>query len=977
MGYFSSHYPDFRYPLAADDLPGFRKAQLGAIHSIAGHFAARTDPAVVTMPTGSGKSAVLVSSAFVLRAARVLVLAPSRLVREQLSDELSSLRTLRTIGAIGADVAPPRVLAIRKRIARAEDWEALREYDVVVATVPSVSPEYSVVPEPPRDLFDLVLVDEAHHSPARTWNSVLEHFPGASKVLFTATPFRQDDKEIRGRFVYSYDLRQAFKDGVFGTIRFEPVVPTGQESSDSAIARAAEARLRADQHAGFNHKLMVRTDNLRRAKELLALYGRETGLNLKLVSSQKSLRYCKRAIQDMTSGVLDGIVCVNMLGEGFDFPRLKVAAIHAPHKSLAVTLQFIGRFARTTEAQLGAATFLAVPSEVQIEAERLYDAGAVWQELIQNLSATRVLQETRAREVFESFVPGNIAAQDLSDLSLYSLEPYFHVKVYQLDAMVDLTQPLAFPEPLEVAYESFSRDLNAAVYITREIALPRWTTDARLTSVTPNLFVLFQDAETRLLFVCASLRRPGMYDSLVNALASASPRPLSLVRLNRALNDLAALEFFNIGMRNRVLSSATESYRIITGSNADKSILKSDARLYHRGHMFGRATDDGSMVTIGLSSSSKLWSNKRAKLPVLVEWCEKLARRIAKDAVPITGSGIDYLDVGEEIDALPRGIIAATWPKTVFQQAPMLRFQDRTGVEQERQLLDSELIVDRALSTADAVVLKVVFEETLTYRATYSFETDRFFEPYSTREPHLEVFQQEGRGVDLATYLNEAMPEFYTDDLATVHGYSLFRAPEVIDGTFALEQMQALDWGAASVAIDCECGSAPTVQRSIHEYVEALLREGSGLVAYYDHGSGEIADFINVEARDDDSLLVQLFHCKASSNAFPGHRVTDVYEVQSQAVKSVRWAHKNRILTTIRRRFQSRVGGHRFIKGDLDQLSRILEEAPAARVSFEVVVVQPGIAVAGIAEAMSHILAAASDYLVRGGLAPLKVLASA
>lgn len=37
----------------------------------------------------------------------------------------------------------------------------------------------------------------------------------------------------------------------------------------------------------------------------------------------------------------------NKMGEGFDFPFLKIAAIHAPHQSLAVTLQFIGRFART------------------------------------------------------------------------------------------------------------------------------------------------------------------------------------------------------------------------------------------------------------------------------------------------------------------------------------------------------------------------------------------------------------------------------------------------------------------------------------------------------------------------------------------------------------------------------------------------------------------------------------------------------
>lgn len=39
------------------------------------------------------------------------------------------------------------------------------------------------------------------------------------------------------------------------------------------------------------------------------------------------------------------------------------------------------------------------------------------------------------------FSPPRIVAEDLEDLSLYSLEPYYHVKVYQLDTEVDLNQP--------------------------------------------------------------------------------------------------------------------------------------------------------------------------------------------------------------------------------------------------------------------------------------------------------------------------------------------------------------------------------------------------------------------------------------------------------------------------------------------------------------------------------------------------------
>lgn len=72
----------------------------------------------------------------------------------------------------------------------------LRNFDVVVATPMSISPAIDDIPAPPPDdIFDLILIDEAHHSPAATWNEIIEAFPEAKKILFTATPFRRDKKK--------------------------------------------------------------------------------------------------------------------------------------------------------------------------------------------------------------------------------------------------------------------------------------------------------------------------------------------------------------------------------------------------------------------------------------------------------------------------------------------------------------------------------------------------------------------------------------------------------------------------------------------------------------------------------------------------------------------------------------------------------------------------------------------------------------
>ena len=56
MNYFKPHYNDLRWPITEDGTPGLRMPQLGAMHAIAAHFTRHATPAIVTMPTGSGKT---------------------------------------------------------------------------------------------------------------------------------------------------------------------------------------------------------------------------------------------------------------------------------------------------------------------------------------------------------------------------------------------------------------------------------------------------------------------------------------------------------------------------------------------------------------------------------------------------------------------------------------------------------------------------------------------------------------------------------------------------------------------------------------------------------------------------------------------------------------------------------------------------------------------------------------------------------
>jgi superfamily II DNA or RNA helicase len=87
------------------------------------------------MPSGSGKTTVLMALVFVMRAERVLVLTPSRLVREQIAENCGALVDIKKIEALPLDLACPKVFATEGTMGSDEAWEDLRQYDVVVATV--------------------------------------------------------------------------------------------------------------------------------------------------------------------------------------------------------------------------------------------------------------------------------------------------------------------------------------------------------------------------------------------------------------------------------------------------------------------------------------------------------------------------------------------------------------------------------------------------------------------------------------------------------------------------------------------------------------------------------------------------------------------------------------------------------------------------------------------------------------------------
>ena len=162
------------------------------------HTLAPMIPCVICMPTGTGKSAVAALAPYVLNACRVLLICPTLATTMQLAGHMSDQQPLSQKLLVKLDIVPlegarsrgclPFTRACRQFCAGAlTDDTAIYELVVVsahaFATRTGKPPWHSLR----ADLFDVVIVEDAHAFPASFWKEAGRHFTG--KVIFlTATP---------------------------------------------------------------------------------------------------------------------------------------------------------------------------------------------------------------------------------------------------------------------------------------------------------------------------------------------------------------------------------------------------------------------------------------------------------------------------------------------------------------------------------------------------------------------------------------------------------------------------------------------------------------------------------------------------------------------------------------------------------------------------------------------------------------------
>ena len=215
-----------------------------------------------------------------------------------------------------------------------------------------------------ENLFSAVIIDEAHHLPAKQWKKIIDKFSPAKVIFFTATPKRHDGREITSdrelsliqNYTYVLERKEAIERRLIRDVTFKALHTCSEERVLQAIRKRLEEKNQDFPLPGNDkHVAIVITKNISKAREVEKICKeRLDWTNIKLVCSERQtyLKSRKRVIEDIKTSGYDLIIIVAMLLEGFgiDHPPLSIAGILTGIRSRVKFAQFVGRIQRLVRA---------------------------------------------------------------------------------------------------------------------------------------------------------------------------------------------------------------------------------------------------------------------------------------------------------------------------------------------------------------------------------------------------------------------------------------------------------------------------------------------------------------------------------------------------------------------------------------------------------------------------------------------------
>lgn len=959
--------------------PGLRPPQLGALHSILGHIQNADDIGIVVMPTGTGKTETMLCSMVSNKCEKLLVTVPSDSLRGQLASKFLTLGLLKEFGIVDSGAFNPIVGIIGNKILDANELsEFIDKVNVVVTTMSITAGGSDEIQQLMAERFTHLFVDEAHHSEANTWQQFISKFPKEKVFLFTATPYRNDGKRLRGKFIFNFSLKKAQEQKYYKKINFLPIREYDKKKADELIAEKAIEQLRVDIANGFPHIIMARCMNKERANDVFPFYEKHSDLRPVVVyTGRPGLSDIMRAIRRREHSV---IVCVDMLGEGFDLPELKIAAIHDERQSLPITLQFIGRFTRTAYDRLGEASFVTNSAYPPIKAEldQLYSKDADWNLLLPVLSEAATQKEID----FKAFLAGFDDLDD-SKIPFQNINPALSTVIFRHDG--DTWDPKNWHEGItnlntyEHQYSSINSRENTLVIVLGKISRVEWGDFDAVQNLEWDMITLFWDLRPNVnrIFINTSIK--GLHtEKLVQAIFEGKTTKVSGMEVFRIFHGVHRLSLFNVGGRPGLGQDI--SFRSFFGKGVQDGLDMLEQGTLIKNNIFGVGYKDGEKVSLGCSVKGKIWSYLRGNLNELSQWCRVVGDIVENPAIDPNTVLEHTLQVRKVSARPPQKVIAVDWHPEMYQFSESRYEIYLNGIRYYLWEIDLEIDDDQnnpnlifsLITHQFEVQFELALSEVIidgkpepTFMVNKLGQTDARIEFGSTNQPLEEFFQK-------------YTPIFWFADNAQLLQNQYIKPREQAP-LFPLDHIISQTWHGVAMNKESQ-GVTPYAQDSIqYFFIQQILNDFQ--IVYDGDGKGEIADIIAIND-SNHQIDVHLFHLKYAKGGNVGNDIDNFYQVCGQAQKSVNWKYKpgKEFFEQLFRKIEKTENGvacSRLIKGTRDQLEALLTAAKwTKKIKFHMSIVQPGMAKANVSNDIRLLLGNTAHYLHVMANIDLKVYSS-
>jgi superfamily II DNA or RNA helicase len=958
---------------------GLRAPQIGALHAVHAHWSVSDATATIVMPTGTGKTETMLAVLTSAECTRVLVVVPTDALRSQIAEKFLTLGILKTQGSniLTHEAERPSVLVLKHKPKSPEAAHDLFVRANVIVTTSTIAGQCSFdVQQTMAELCTHLFVDEAHHAEAPTWRAFKERFSGRRILQFTATPFREDGQPLDGKLIYVYPLRKAQQEGYFKRIRFVNVVEFDPTRSDQAIAAAGIEQLRKDYERG--HILMARADSISRAEEVFAIYERFTEFNPVQIHTGMTAREREEARRKILSKEARVIVCVDMLGEGFDLPELKIAAFHDIRKTLAVTLQLAGRFTRSRE-DLGDATFIANTADVDVREElrKLYAREPDWNVLLPELTEQAIGAEQSLQQFLEGFtdfteeIPLNTVAPALSSVVYRTRRNYW--------TPGNIRAGIPNASSCEQVHVAINESEHTIVVVTaRRVELP-WADVESLYNWDWQLYVVFWWQERRLLFINGS-SNAGEYKGIAQAVCGDDVELIKGDVVFRTFAGVTRLRLNNVGLSEQLGRNVSYTGRM--GADVAPVLDDVQRRRARKSVLAGAGYERGEHATVGASRKGRIWSHRRDTLDELVAWCRQTGEKlldgtIDPDAV-LSGTLLSNV-----VERRPEGMpIGVDWPWEIYSDYESRWSVSIAGSKKDLSEVNLE-VVDATL--AEPIRFAIVAKD-----ARAEFELEFYWDGevpdfrFSLLADQAVRVHRSEMQMDAATFFTENPPRIWLADGASLDGneYTPLRSELP---PYNPERLEAWDWTGTNIRKESrgDINDPESIQAAV---IRRLLQNDYDVI-FDDDDAGEAADVVTLKLvggqEAPTAIEVEFYHIKFSSDDAPGGRVKDLYVVCGQAQTCIRWMaspdKRTDLFTHLLRRDAKRLAAERpsrFVRGDQRLMQTIREISRAVPVGLRVTLVQPGVSKGRVSEDQLRLLAVTQNYLMETYQLSLTVVTS-